>query len=168
MGSERQESSEKPLLDLSASAAHFDQETLDSAMEALRPHFRVGGGLRFELSELPPANVILEMALLTLQVIPANLISSTLFEVLRRFFLRPARTSKTSFSLHISDGSRIIDLHIETSDSDDLRSALASIPSLGLGKPKGNPFKFDAQDREWRHCDDPDWISPSAYRNTGR
>ncbi len=150
MSSERQEASGKPILELSVSAYHFDQEIFDSAIEALHPHFQVGGGLLLEFSDVPPANVTLDVVLQAMSPISLGLISAAIYDVLKRFFLWPRKTEETSFSFHMRDNSRSVDLHLKTSDSEVLHSALDKIPTLDWGKPEGNAFKFDAQDREWK------------------
>ena len=147
-----------PTLLLKADAGHFDEEILDSAMDALHPHFAVRGGLLYQFSEIPPARVILEMALLTLQVIPINLISSVLYDGLK-YFLKPKRAEKSIFEFRISDEgrNRSINAHIETSDPDILRSALTQMPTLYLGRPEDDTYEFDDQDREWKTlCDNTD------------
>ena len=151
-----------PTLSLKADAGHFDKEILDSAMDALHPHFAVRGGLLYQFSEIPSARVILEMALLTLQVIPINLISSALYDGLRHF-LRPKKAEKSIFEFRISDevrdGGRKRDIYarLETSDPDTLRSALTQMTTLYLDKPDDDTYEFDEQDQEWKTlCDNAD------------
>lgn len=140
-----------PTLLLKADAGHFDEEILDSAMDALHPHFAVRGGLLYQFSETADARVILEMALLTLQVIPINLISSVLYDGLK-CFLKPKRAEKTIFEFRINrDGrSRSINARVETSDPDILRAVLTQMSTLYLDKPEEDTYEFDDQDRQWK------------------
>ena len=140
-----------PALSVQADASHFDGQALEAAIKALCPHFAVSGGLLYQFSEIPPARIMIEMALLTLQVIPINLISSALYDGFRHF-LRPRRADKSIFEFRISDEerNRSINARIETSDPDILRSALTQMQTLYSGRPEDDTYEFDDQDQEWR------------------
>ena len=140
-----------PCLSVAADASHFDDQSLEAAVKVLSSHFAVDGGRLFQFSELPPARIMIEMALLTLQVIPINLISSALYDGLRHF-LRPRRADKSIFEFRISDEERkrSINARIETSDPDILRSALTQMQTLYSGGTEDDTYEFDDQDQEWR------------------
>lgn len=65
----------RPYLELSANAAHFDEETYQAARTELLPYFRVGGGRTVTLSDVPPPVVVLTFLLTTLQTVPANVLT---------------------------------------------------------------------------------------------
>lgn len=140
-----------PALSVAADASHFDDQTLESAFKALSPHFAVDGRRLFQFSDLPPARVILEMALLTLQVIPINLLSSFLYDGLKHF-LRPKRAEKAIIEFGITDErrNRSINARVETNNPEILQSALTQMSTLYLDRPGEDTYEFDDQDQEWR------------------
>ena len=146
-------------LSLAADASHFAEETLDSAVEALRPYFSVRSGCLYQFSDIPPPHVIIGMSLLTLQTVPLNMISSILYDVLKRYLFRPRKAEKSIFQFRVkgdgvNGGNGETHAYIETDDPTIMRLALNTVQRLILDNPQDGAFEFDAQDREWRSIRD--------------
>lgn len=146
------QSAENPVLELSADAGFFDEDTYRAAVEQLSPYFRVSGGRFVELSAAEEAKVSLEFILATLYSIPPNLISSVLYDVLKTKFLlvRAGARTKFTFLFRQNPYERSIYAEVETSDSKDLETALATLRDVVLETSEGQSLQFDNEDRQWK------------------
>jgi hypothetical protein len=143
----------KPTLSIGADAANFDDATREAAAAELSPYFAVQANRLYQFTEIPPAKLIIEFALLTLQALPANLIASVLFDSFKAHFLRPRHAPETVFSFRIRDGSRIIRAYLRTSNEDVLHAALATFQGLVLPEPRAEEFEYDTDGREWHESE---------------
>ena len=143
--------SNKPALKIAADAVHFDGETVQAVVERLEPHFSLGLGRLYQLSELPDARVIIEMAAVTLQSIPASLLSSVLYDALKGLFTRKGGAS-TDFSFTITEqgGQRSVQAHLRTDDGEHLKDGLATLKDIVRQKFDEETFEFDPEDRQWK------------------
>ncbi len=143
-------SSDKPILMLAADAGHFDEETYQAAVAQLHPYFAVGGGQLYQFSEIVPAKVVVDLVVATLAAIPANLIASVLYDVLKTRFLKPKGVRETVFSFTIREGDRSTQAHLETGDAEVLGQALATVRDLAMHKEPARSFEFDRKKHEWK------------------
>jgi hypothetical protein len=145
------QSSEKPTLEFGADKGYFDEDTYQVAVNELSPYFRVGGGLFIELSQTQAAKVTLEFALATLYSIPPNLISSVIYDVLKSRFLRRRAGARTTFTFSFREDpyQRSVSAQIETSSSEDLEAALATLQDVVLDASEGQSFQFDNENQRW-------------------
>lgn len=82
----------------------------------------------------------------TLSVIPPNLVSAVLYDVLKTHFSRPKRQDKTAFSFSVrSSESQSMHCHLETDDSAVLKEALAAFRDLALTASHGHGYEFDVK-----------------------
>lgn len=116
-------SPEKPVVNVFAAAEHFDQETFDKASAALGQYFTVGGGLIYQFSELPPAKVIVEVTLATLQQLVPSIAASALWDGIK-WLLKPKHSKETILFLDVVVGRRKLSSHIVTTDREVIQDAL--------------------------------------------
>jgi len=145
----------KPQIRIFVEAEQFDQPSFNSAIEQLEKSFAVGGGRLYQFSWLPPARVVLDIAIATLQALPANLLASALYDGLKYLF-RPKISNdqkqavETVFEFKLRDGERTIEAQIKTGDIEAFKEALSTIKSLTPPYTKGNNFEFDQKERKWK------------------
>lgn len=118
-------STAKPYVHLIVAEDHFDQLTVDQATQALEQNFTVGSSMLRQFTDLPPAKVILEFALTTIQQIPAGLIAAGLWDGLK-YLCQPRRAKATIFFFDVIVGHRKLSARLETHDREILREALAT------------------------------------------
>lgn len=114
---------DKPIIELYASAGHFDEAALNKATSALEPHFEVSGGLLYQFSDLPSAKVLLEFALATLQQIAPSILASALWDGMKQL-LKPKHSSETILYLDVICGRRKLSSRLITNDPHVLHEAL--------------------------------------------
>ncbi len=130
----------------------FDDATYQVAVEQLREHFSVTANKAIELTEISVAHVVLEMAMSTLQALPAELVGSYLYDGLRPL-LRPREAAKSFFEFKVEEnpeGTRYVYANLETADEEILREAMATFKDLARTENVGKSFEFDSVDtRRW-------------------
>lgn len=145
---EAADASGRAVIRLSVDAAHFAEQLLAEATEALRnSNFEVQGGLLYQFAVFPPPNVVIEFSLYLLRDLTVGVLAAALYEGLRRL-LKPRHASRTVFDFRIHEGDQSVHAHLETGDPEVLKDALDRLPNLIDREGKG--FEYDDKNREWR------------------
>ena len=120
---------QKPLLEIIVDARQFDEETFQRAAEELRPYFAVNGGPTIKLSEEPPLVMVVTFVLSTVGAVALNLVSSVLYDWLKRWATHSAHDQKVTIVLKVLDGKDTVKhARITMPDGDEnVKGALAAI-----------------------------------------
>lgn len=146
----------KPSIAFSVDAGEFDRELYFATVEELKECFAVGGGLLLQFATLPPAKVALSFAFDTLKSIPGNLISSVLFEKLKRF-LKPKHSPESIFEFKVTAGERSSYCKLKTSNEELLREAMSTFQTAVVNNGGAGNLLFNPQSNKW----EPASIRPS-------
>lgn len=139
----------KPRVSIYADAGRFGDETLAQAQRFLGQEFNVSTGRIFQFSELPPAKVVVELLLQTLQSVGGGVVANWLYETLKSFFLHPKGGGQSQFNIRAWNDKTYVDFHVMTDDPELLRTAIGTIPDL-LGESVPNDVNiFENSDRKW-------------------
>jgi len=150
----REAGSAKPAISIAADAGHFDDETFGRALEALAPYFNVGGGRFYQFSEIPPPNVLVEIALVTIQAMGPNLAASSAWDALKYalgHLRRPKHADRSIFTFEIRDITRTIRGHLETNDDRTIAAALDTFNDLA--KSSADHWEFNETARHWEQLE---------------
>jgi hypothetical protein len=143
------ESNDKPGLHLSVTIGDFDEEVHQEAVKRLNEHFSVVDNPAYELAEAEVAHAVIALVMATLQAIPAELISSWLYDGLRPL-LRSRQTQQTFYEFQIYEhqlygGTRSVHASLVTDDEKVLKKAMADFKELAQPGQLGREFEFDPE-----------------------
>jgi len=156
----------KPVLKIYADAGHYSDERFQAAVARLEQHFAVGGGRLYQFDILPPAKIIIDFALTTIQAIPPNLLSSWLYDGLKALLLKPKnhkapeQLPQSVTCIRITSENQQIDLfQIQTNDPEVLKAGLSTFysnlspkqkESSSLPKTQEHFSEFDSKSKKWK------------------
>jgi len=140
---------DKPALKIFADSANFDTQTLEVARMQLQPYFEVEVDVLLQRMAHPPANVLILWALSTLQSLPAALLDSTLYEVLRTRFVKPKADPSSHITFRISQGNEYIEAICVSNDTALLRDALATFREVAREQNFGKEFIMNPETHVW-------------------
>lgn len=140
---------DKPALEIFADAGHFDKAVYIAAVTSLRQHFAVGGGQMYQLSEIPPAKVVLEIAWNVIQNIGSGMLASALYDGLKHL-LKPKHASESIFHLTVRRGDHVTDCYLKTNDPQALHDALATWRDVVLTNPDAETIEYENDSHKWR------------------
>jgi hypothetical protein len=149
------EGNDKPVLDLGITIGDFDEEAHREAIEQLSKHFSVTDNPAYELSEAEIAHAVIALVVSTLQGVPAELLSSWLYDGLRPLLL-PKHAQRTFFEFQIFEhqpyrGTRSVHANLVTDDEEALKEAMADFKELAKPEHLGKEFRFDSEDPQgWK------------------
>jgi hypothetical protein len=158
--------STKPVLKIYADAGHYSEVSFRAAIARLERHFAVGGGRLYQFNILPPAKIIIDFALATVQAIPPNILSSWLYDGLKVLLQKPKNhkaaepLSESVTCIRITSENQQIDLfQIQTNDPEVLKAGLSTFysnlspkqkESGSLPKTQEHFSEFDSKSRKWK------------------
>lgn len=140
----------KPRVGIYPDAGHFDEQTLQAAIDELQQRFSVHAGYLYQFADLPPAKLLIEFTWATLQAMPPQLIASAFYDVLKSWFLRPKHADKTIFSFRVRRPGQEVRARLETNDPQVLQEALVVFRDVALSSSAGDVLEFDADAHEWK------------------
>jgi hypothetical protein len=147
------QSTPQPLIDIRADRRQFDDATFEAALAELRPYFRVRAALAVKLSDAPPLLLVLGFALTTLQAIPAELLSSALFDWLKHWARRPTGQEVSTIVFRVQDGELMVEASLPMTSDAVAHDALATLRDLARPDCLGKSCVFDPTDGTWKSPD---------------
>ncbi len=141
---------QRPLLEILVDARQFDEGTFQQAAKELRPYFAVNGGPTIKLSELPPLVIVITFVLSTFGAITVNIISSALYDWLKKWAIHSAHNEEVTVVFKILDGKDIVkDARITMPGSDeDVKEALAAISEFLEGSQQHHRIAKSSKSRK--------------------
>lgn len=141
----------KPSLDITA-RCYGDDETYNAVRTELQKHFRVSGGQTACFSEDNIASVVIGLTMATLQAMPANLISSALYDGIKIFLAKRKKQDVSYFAFTVKRGKDEVYTsgHVETRDPEILREAFATFRDVAITAQRGDDWVFEDDQQKWR------------------
>jgi hypothetical protein len=138
-------------MEIAADASYFDDDFLLAvAGESLPDELTITLGRLYQFSWIPDPKIIIGIAQTTLMSIPANLLSSYLYDFARKFKAKLSRDSRMpTFEMHVHRQRRSKTTTIKITATDDygLRQAMESVP--GILRQEGKTAYWDDVNRRW-------------------
>lgn len=155
-------------IEIAADASHFDENfLLSAAAESLPDELTVVLAHLYQFSWAPDPKILIDLAQATLMSIPANLLSSYLYDFARKFKPKLSNDSRTpTFEIRVrrKRRSKTTIIKITATDDHGLRQAMEGVPELL--RTEGETAYWDDTNHRWKQistaADEGDEPTPPA------
>lgn len=138
-------------MEIAGDASYFsDDLLLAAACESLPGELTITLGRLYQFSWIPDPKILIGIAQTTLTSIPANLLSSYLYDLARKFKAKLSYNSPTpTFEMHVQRQPRSKTTTIKITATDDygLRQAMESVPEIL--RQEGKAACWDDVNHQW-------------------
>lgn len=143
---------ERPAIEITVAWSYLGQEDYEAVEAELQPHFRVSGGVAYELSEVEVAHVVVQFLVNAGQTVAWGALGNYIFDAFKKRFLKPKEADKTFFEFMVKDvnGVKSTYASLETSDEEILKKALTTLEDLAKPESKDEIFDFDKDNKRWK------------------
>lgn len=141
---------QKPFLEIRVDARQFDEQSLDQAASELQPYFAVRYVRSVKLSDQAPLLIIFAFVLDTLRAMPANLLSSVLYDWVKKHATHSAHNEEVTVIFKVLDGGDTVkDARITMPGSEgNVKEALATISEFLERQQPAN--RTGKSNRQWK------------------
>lgn len=138
-------------MEIAADASYFaDDFLLTAAGESLPDGLTITLGRLYQFSWIPDPKILIGIAQTTLTSIPANLLSSYLYDFAQKFKTKLSSDSRMpTFEMHVQrrPRSKTTTIKITTTDDHGLRQAMESVPEIL--RQEGKTAYWDDTNHRW-------------------